>query len=373
LAIECSGLQDPLAREVLTQLNSDKLSCKTNEVHLTFDDGPAAGVSPKILDSLKSRDIKATFFITTTSLENSPSNRAIVKRIFDEGHLVANHGYNHNAYALRMDGNGKILDPGFNLEKREEEISKSIILLNQATGDQYSKQKNLLFRFPYGRGAMPSAAEIEEMSQSGEIKFSSSNYADRLKEYRQMSPPLQTLAGNNHSHLGWNHDSKDSSYGVKMPDDAILKNYIVNNLKALCTSNISPQVALFHDIKEMNIKAIPIIADIGKCAGLNFISSAELLKMPDTIVKSGVYIPKEKIKIGTVENVIKTMDSVKSAGLVNCEENKVISCHSQYTDKYYADCEGDESICYQGKWYKRQSILDLVDENYIKIKDACGL
>lgn len=362
-----------MALEVLAQLNSEKVNCKPNKIHLTFDDGPSASVTPQILDSLKSRNIKGTFFVTTTSLENSSTNQNLVKRVFKEGHLVANHGYHHDAYALRIDGTGKLLEKGFSKEKRDEEINKSIHLLNQATGQQYAKQKHLLFRFPYGRGAMPSQTELEEMMRSGEIKLQNENYAEQLKEYRKISPALQTLAGNNHSHLGWNHDSKDSSFGVTMPANSILKSYIVSNLKNLCASSISPQVALFHDIKEMNTKAIPIIADIGKCAGLSFISADELLKYPEPVIKNGVYIPKEQIKVGIIENVIKTFDEVMNAGKPLCEKIKEVSCHSEYTDKYYANCEGDESICYQSKWYKRQAIVDLEDEKFIKIKDACGL
>ena len=86
---------------------------------------------------------------------------------------------------------------------------------------EYAKQKHLLFRFPFGRGAIPSQTELEEMMRSGEIKLQDGSYAEQLKEYRKISPALQTLAGNNHSHLGWNHDSKDSSFGVKMPASSV--------------------------------------------------------------------------------------------------------------------------------------------------------
>ena len=74
----------------------------------------------------------------------------------------------------------------------------------------------------------------------------------------------------------------------------------------------------------MNTKAIPIIADIGKYAGLSFISADELLKYPKPVIKNGVYIPKEQIKVGTIENVIKTLDEVMNAGKPLCEKIKEV-------------------------------------------------
>jgi len=60
---------------------------------LTFDDGPTTSVTPKILDILKEENVKATFFVIGKSAEEHPE---IVKRAYDEGHYIANHGYSHN-------------------------------------------------------------------------------------------------------------------------------------------------------------------------------------------------------------------------------------------------------------------------------------
>ncbi|QIB58758.1 peptidoglycan N-acetylglucosamine deacetylase [Blautia producta] len=62
------------------------------KIALTFDDGPHAVYTPKLLDGLKKRGIHATFFLIGKNIEG---NEDIVKRIQDEGHLIGSHTYNH--------------------------------------------------------------------------------------------------------------------------------------------------------------------------------------------------------------------------------------------------------------------------------------
>lgn len=59
---------------------------------LTFDDGPSAEYTPRLLDGLKERNIKASFFLLG---RNIPGNEEIVERMHEEGHLIGNHTYNH--------------------------------------------------------------------------------------------------------------------------------------------------------------------------------------------------------------------------------------------------------------------------------------
>ncbi|MBR4152696.1 MAG: polysaccharide deacetylase [Selenomonadaceae bacterium] len=61
-------------------------------VYLTFDDGPDGKVTPKILDILKAEGVKATFYVCGNMVETYPE---VLKRIFDEGHAIGNHSYNH--------------------------------------------------------------------------------------------------------------------------------------------------------------------------------------------------------------------------------------------------------------------------------------
>lgn len=60
-------------------------------IYLTFDDGPSSSITPKILDILKAKGVKATFFI----LNYSSANEKLVKREFNEGHTIGIHGYSH--------------------------------------------------------------------------------------------------------------------------------------------------------------------------------------------------------------------------------------------------------------------------------------
>lgn len=62
------------------------------KIALTFDDGPSTAWTPALLDGLKERGVKATFFLIG---ENADKNPEIVKRMAEEGHLIGNHTYHH--------------------------------------------------------------------------------------------------------------------------------------------------------------------------------------------------------------------------------------------------------------------------------------
>jgi peptidoglycan/xylan/chitin deacetylase (PgdA/CDA1 family) len=64
----------------------------TAAVCLTFDDGPHPEWTPRLLDVLKARDVRATFFLVGRNAEMHPG---IVRRMVDEGHAVGNHTYSH--------------------------------------------------------------------------------------------------------------------------------------------------------------------------------------------------------------------------------------------------------------------------------------
>lgn len=61
-------------------------------ISLTFDDGPNPKTTPRLLDILNEKGVKATFFMLG---QNVVKNEALVKRVFDEGHEVASHSYSH--------------------------------------------------------------------------------------------------------------------------------------------------------------------------------------------------------------------------------------------------------------------------------------
>ncbi len=59
---------------------------------LTFDDGPEPELTPRLLDILKDRGVKATFFVLGQCVLNHPD---VAKRIVAEGHEIANHSWSH--------------------------------------------------------------------------------------------------------------------------------------------------------------------------------------------------------------------------------------------------------------------------------------
>ena len=65
-------------------------------VYLTFDDGPSDRVTPRVLDTLKEYNVHATFFI----VNYGESGKALIRRMIDEGHTVAIHGYSHDYAAI---------------------------------------------------------------------------------------------------------------------------------------------------------------------------------------------------------------------------------------------------------------------------------
>ncbi len=71
-------------------------------VALTFDDGPHPEYTPKLLDILKARQIKATFYVLGPNVKRYPH---IVRRMVEEGHEVGNHSVNHPVLA-RMSEEG---------------------------------------------------------------------------------------------------------------------------------------------------------------------------------------------------------------------------------------------------------------------------
>ena len=66
---------------------------KERNVALTFDDGPDAVITPRILDVLRSHGAYATFFVIGRYAQEHPE---LVKRILDEGHELGNHSHGHS-------------------------------------------------------------------------------------------------------------------------------------------------------------------------------------------------------------------------------------------------------------------------------------
>lgn len=103
-------------------------------VFLTFDDGPSQSVTPLILDVLKQENVKATFFVLGNNTKYNPE---LVKREFDEGHYIANHGYTHKYSTVYASPEATLDEYNFTQQA-----------IRDALGNQNYKSK--VFRFPGG-------------------------------------------------------------------------------------------------------------------------------------------------------------------------------------------------------------------------------
>ena len=100
------------------------------KIALTFDDGPHPYYTEQLLKGLKERNAKVTFFITGKNAESYPE---IVKKIYEDEHLIGNHTYNHTQLTSR------------NRESFKEEIIKTNEVIKAVTGEDV-----IYVRPPYG-------------------------------------------------------------------------------------------------------------------------------------------------------------------------------------------------------------------------------
>lgn len=118
---------------------------KGNEklVALTFDDGPDDVYTPAILDILKQKQVRATFFTIGNRMEQYPE---VTRRIIEEGHLIGNHTYTHPNTGKPMGEQLRI-----ELERTEAVLAK------------FNVSPSYLFRPPYGALTVPAALEVANM------------------------------------------------------------------------------------------------------------------------------------------------------------------------------------------------------------------
>ncbi|MBQ3665667.1 MAG: polysaccharide deacetylase family protein [Lachnospiraceae bacterium] len=108
-------------------------------VALTFDDGPHPVYTLKLLEGLKQRGVKATFFVIGLNVKEYPE---VVKQMSDEGHIIGNHTYSHVQLSCISES------------KASEEISMTNALIEEYTG-----KKVQYIRPPYG--SLPKSLQRE--------------------------------------------------------------------------------------------------------------------------------------------------------------------------------------------------------------------
>ena len=202
----------------------------TKRAFLTFDDGPSS-VTPTILDILKNENIKATFFVLGSRVEAMPS---MVKRMYDEGHFIANHGYSHvyeNIYASPE----SVLD----------EYTKCNNAVRNAIGEQ--DYESHLFRFPGG--------------------LAGGKYADTKLAAKEL------LNQNNVVNVDWNAlngDGETNNLSIEFELERLKNTTEVKN----------SVVILMHDapVKQVTSEALPQIISYLREQGYEFKSFYDVIK-----------------------------------------------------------------------------------------------
>lgn len=87
-AVSCLGQ----SREVVMASGGEDELSEPKQVALTFDDGPHAVYTPKLLDGLRQRGVHATFFLIGDSIDGKED---IIRQMKADGHLIGNHTSSH--------------------------------------------------------------------------------------------------------------------------------------------------------------------------------------------------------------------------------------------------------------------------------------
>ncbi len=185
-------------------------------VAMTFDDGPSATLTPKLLDLLAARRMRATFFIVG---ENAAEYPEIVRRAAREGHEIANHSWSHPNLS-------KMSDEGVRreLQKTDDAITAAIGV------------RPTLLRPPYGS-----------------ITARQKSWINEVFGYRIII---------------WDVDPLD----WKRPGSGVVTSRIVNETKP-------GSIILAHDIHPATVEAMPATFDQLEARGLKFVTVSELLAM----------------------------------------------------------------------------------------------
>lgn len=213
--------QERIAEEEKIQKEKEERAeyfANSDIAYLTFDDGPSAINTPKVLDILKENNIKATFFMVGTMVEQHPE---LVKRIHDEGHTIANHTTNHR-YSYSS--------PEAFLADIEDTDKK----ISEALGKEH---KSLFVRSPGG------------------------SYGKTMQK--------ETLAKNGYIDMNWTALNGDSERGGRV-DSA----YIMDRIDKTIGDN-QYEVVLMHDIKTVTAENLQKVIDEIKDAGYVFEAMTE--------------------------------------------------------------------------------------------------
>jgi peptidoglycan-N-acetylglucosamine deacetylase len=200
------------------EIENKNISSNEKEAFLTFDDGPTKGITSEILDILRQKQVKATFFVIGKMVE---SNEDILLREKEEGHAIANHSFSHDYKYLYADPNNFVED----INRADAEL-KSIL-------EGYNSK---LIRFPGG------------------------SFGKEREIYRQAI----TDAG--YHYIDWNSLNGDAEGKGNWPVEKLIQ-----NIKATSAGK-NKLVILMHDapLKMTTVQALPQIIEYLKSQGYSF-------------------------------------------------------------------------------------------------------
>lgn len=201
---------DPVSlQKQFSSLGAKWLLDSEKEICLTFDEGYENGLTPSILDVLKEKNVKAIFFVT---YDFARDNNALIQRMIDEGHIVANHSYHHYS----MDE--------IDVETAKEEVQ----FLHDYIKDNFNYTMSY-FRFPKGEFSEQSLGIVSELGYKS--IFWSFAYAD------------------------WDVDNQPNE------SDA---------LKLICESTHAGEIMLLHAVSKTNVAVLPKVIDDIRQQGYTF-------------------------------------------------------------------------------------------------------
>lgn len=193
-------------------------SAKTDKkvISLSFDDGPAAGNTLRILQILKDNNAEAAFFCIGHNITN---NQAIVKQVYDEGHLIGNHTFSHHFW-FDMFSAGKMLA---DMHRMDKEVSNII------------GKTPKLFRPPYG----------------------------------VTNPNLRkAILRGNYIPVGWSMRSMDTV----IKDEKRLLNKVTGKIKP-------GAVFLFHDTSDATVAVLPAVINQIRAKGYTIVRLDKMLNL----------------------------------------------------------------------------------------------
>ncbi len=187
---------------------------QTKRVYLTFDDGPTGNITPQVLDVLRRYNVKATFFEVGSLIKANPD---AARRVYEEGHLIANHSNGHNYEKLYASEEAFI-----------NEINECYENIKAVTGEA---EPFKLVRFPGG---------------------SYDSDGDKYSSVKQQCK--ETLKQYGFYYCDWNASSGDAD--GKMKDARQLLDFMTVNIYD--DNNV---VVLMHDAstKQTTVDALPMI------------------------------------------------------------------------------------------------------------------